>query len=119
MKKNRSNRFTQGIVITNNTNDQRFLFFEIDLISYDNNHEIFNKIIGVYQRFGLDVLKHRTHNGWHWISPTLLEGGFRPWWWHKCAVIEGIFQLIDLRDTTPSPRDPTPGPSASMTSLGK
>ena len=73
MKKNRSNKFTQGIVITNNTNDKRFLFFELDMISYDNNHEVFNRIIGVYQRFGLDVCRHRSYLGWHCLRPTLLD----------------------------------------------
>ncbi len=69
MKKNRSNKFTQGIVITNHTNNDRFLFFEIDKI----NAVVFSKIIDVYQRFGCDFLVHRTGNGWHFLSPTLID----------------------------------------------
>ena len=70
MKKNRSNKFTQGIVITNNTNDKRFLFFEVDKPL---NEAHFSKVIDVYLRFGCDVLVHRTGNGWHFLSPTLLN----------------------------------------------
>ena len=67
MKKNRSNRFTQGLVITNNTNNDRFLFFELD-----NPIDIEDKqrVIDVYRRYGLDILIHRTGNGLHFISPT-------------------------------------------------
>ncbi len=70
MKKNRSNKFTQGIVITNNTNDKRFLFFEIDKPL---NEAHFSKIIDVYLRYGCDLLIHRTGNGWHFLSPTLID----------------------------------------------
>ena len=70
MKKNRSNKFTQGIVITNNTNNLRFLFFELDKPL---NPTHFSLILDVYQRFGCDVLIHRTGNGWHFLSPTLLD----------------------------------------------
>jgi len=68
LKKNRSNKFTQGIVITNNTNELRFLFFEIDKPL---NKAHFSKVIDVYLRYGCDLLIHRTGNGWHFISPTL------------------------------------------------
>ncbi len=70
MKKNRSNKFTQGIVITNHTNELRFLFFEIDKPL---NQAHMSKVIDVYQRFGCDLLIHRTGNGWHFLSPTLLN----------------------------------------------
>ena len=70
MKKNRSNKFTQGIVITNHTNEKRFLFFEIDKPL---NGIHFEKVMNVYHRFGCDVLVHRSGNGWHFLSPTLLD----------------------------------------------
>ena len=69
MKKNRSNKFTQGIVITNNTNDKRFLFFELDR---PYNGEI-SKVRDVYRYYGLDLLIHRTGDGIHFISPTLIN----------------------------------------------
>jgi len=70
MKKNRSNKFTQGIVITNYTNNKRFLFFELDKPL---NQAHFSRVVDVYLRFGCDVLIHRSGNGWHFISPTLLD----------------------------------------------
>ncbi len=70
MKKNRSNKFTQGIVITNNTNDKRFLFFELDN-PFD--QEEYDLVFGVYQSYGLDVICHRTGNGLHFLSPTLID----------------------------------------------
>ncbi len=70
MKKNRSNKFTTGLVITNESNDQRFLFFELDN-PFD--QEEYDLVFGIYQRFGLDVLCHRTGNGLHFLSPTLLD----------------------------------------------
>ena len=70
MKKNRSNKFTQGIVITNNTNDKRFLFFELDKpFNFEDHHKVYD----VYLRFGLDLIIHRTGNGWHFLSPTLID----------------------------------------------
>ena len=70
MKKNRSNRFTEGLAITNKTNNGRFFFFELDKPF---NQVFFDRILDVYRCFHLDVLVHRTGNGWHWISPTLLS----------------------------------------------
>ena len=70
MKKNRSNKFTQGLVITNNTNDKRFLFFELDHPINKGDKE---QVLDVYRSFGLDVLIHRTGSGIHFISPTLIE----------------------------------------------
>ena len=70
MKKNRSNKFTQGIVITNNTNDKRFLFFELDN-PFD--QEEYDLVFGTYQLYGLDVCCHRTGNGLHFLSPTLIS----------------------------------------------
>ncbi len=70
MKKNRSNKFTQGIVITNNTNDKRFLFFELDTPVDIEDHQ---KVIDVYRRYGLDLLLHRSGHGRHYLSPTLIS----------------------------------------------
>ena len=70
MKKNRSNKFTQGIVITNNTNDKRFLFFELDKPFTKEEKQ---EVLDVYRFHGLDVLIHRTGSGIHFISPTLIE----------------------------------------------
>ncbi len=69
-KKNRSNRFTNGLAITNKTNDARFFFFETDRPF---NKEHFDRLVDVYRHFELDVVVHRTGNGWHWLSPTLLS----------------------------------------------
>ena len=70
MKKNRSNKFTKGIVITNNTNELRFLFFETDNPFVQ---EEYDKVLNVYRSYGLDCLVHRTGNGLHFLSPTLIE----------------------------------------------
>ena len=70
MKKNRSNKFTQGIVITNDTNNKRFLFFETDNPFVQ---EEYDKVLNVYRSYGLDCLVHRTGNGLHFISPTLIN----------------------------------------------
>ena len=69
MKKNRSNKYTQGIVITNDTNDKRFLFFELD---HDNTKEL-DLVKDVYRCYGLDLIIHRSGNGIHCISPTLID----------------------------------------------
>jgi len=69
LKKNRSDKYTKGIAITNNSNDLRFPFFDLD---FD-----FQSSFGVveynYRDIGLDYLIHRTGNGYHFISPTLLN----------------------------------------------
>ena len=70
MKKNRSNKFTSGICITNWTNDKRFLFFELD---HPITKEQKESVLNVYRSFGLDVLWHRTGNGIHFLSVTLLS----------------------------------------------
>ena len=68
MKKNRSNKFTQGIVITNNTNNLRFLFFELDKPL---NPAHVSRVIDVYKRFGSSFLIHRSWNGLHFIGIRL------------------------------------------------
>ena len=89
MKKNRSNKYTQGIVITNHTNNLRFLFFELDKPL---NPAHMSRVLDVYQRFGCDVLIHRTGNGWHFLSPTLLD---IPTW------KEAMGQLRDINKKCP------------------
>ena len=89
MKKNRSNKFTQGIVITNHTNELRFLFFEIDKPL---NQAHMSKVIDVYQRFGCDLLIHRTGNGWHFLSPNLHD--LQKW-------KEAMTQLRDINKKCP------------------
>ena len=69
MKKNRSNKYTTGLVITNNTNSDRFLFFELDHPTVLELQEVMN----VYKRYGLDLIIHRSFNGTHFISPTLVS----------------------------------------------
>ncbi len=70
MKKNRSNKYTTGLVITNESNNQRFLFFELD---NPFNQEDYDKVFGIYQHYGLDLCCHRTGNGLHFLSPTLID----------------------------------------------
>ena len=69
LKKNRNGPWTRGLAITNKTNDLRFCFFEIDKPQSG----YFFRILGIYQQFGLDVCTHRTGNGLHFISPTLVS----------------------------------------------
>ncbi len=68
--KQRSTKQTQGLAITNNTNDARFFFFEIDFPFIQEEHD---KILETYAKFGIDVLVHRSFAGIHYISPTLLS----------------------------------------------
>ncbi len=70
MKKNRSNKFTQGIVITNDTNDKRFLFFELD---DPINPAHVSLIIDVYKRYGSPFLTHRTGHGRHFYGTRLFS----------------------------------------------
>lgn len=68
LKKNRSNKYTKGLAITNNTNDLRFPFFDID---FDFQYS-FSLVESHYRDYGYDYLIHRTGNGCHFLSPTLL-----------------------------------------------
>ncbi len=60
---------THGLAITNYTTDLRFFLFEIDL----NSKDLIEEIKDVYRLYGLDLLIHRTGNGWHFLSVTLLS----------------------------------------------
>ncbi len=70
LKKNRSNNWTTGLSISVDNLTTRFFFFDIDK-PYSS--EVFNKIVDVYRNYQLDLLVHRTGNGWHFISPTLVN----------------------------------------------
>ena len=69
LKKNRHGPWTKGLAITNKTNDLRFCFFETDIA----HTSYFQRILGTYQQFGLDLCTHRTGNGLHFLSPTLVS----------------------------------------------
>ena len=67
--------FTKGLVCTILNEDQtknkekKLFFFEID--THDNNLLI--KILDVYEKYSLDVIFHKTFQGYHFISPTLIN----------------------------------------------
>ncbi len=73
---------TEGLAITNHTNSARFMFFEIDFPFIQKEHDL---ILDTYAKFGIDVLVHRSFNGIHYISPTLLSKEGR------------LFALLDLQ----------------------
>ena len=51
-----------------------------------------SKVMDVYQRFGCDLIVHRTGNGWHFLSPTLLS--LRDW-------KEAMTELKDINPKCP------------------
>ncbi len=62
-------KLTKGLVITNESNDMRFFFFELD------NPIILDEyltVCAIFQHYRLDYCMHRTGNGLHWISPTFI-----------------------------------------------
>jgi len=80
MKKNRSNTFTDGICNTlKNDKNLKMVFFELDYNSEIKNHTLFSfskqfdKIKNTYEKFELDYFIHRTGNGYHFLSPTLID----------------------------------------------
>ena len=84
MKKNRSNIFTDGICNTlKNDKNLKMVFFELDFIEEMGipksigylklNTEYFKKVIETYEKFELDYFIHRTGNGFHFLSPTLID----------------------------------------------
>lgn len=70
LKLNRSNTYTRGLVVTMHDNPYRFFFFEIDRPFED---QVFEEIVRLYKTHGMDLLIHRTGNGWHFLSPTLIS----------------------------------------------
>ena len=62
-------KWTKGISVTNNTNDLWFFFFEIDRPFSSKTHD---RINSVYNDYSLDYLNHRSGNGEHWFSPSLV-----------------------------------------------
>ena len=74
---------TEGLAITNYTNDARFMFFEIDFPFIQKEHDL---ILATYAKFGIDVLVHRSFAGIHYISPTLLSKEGR------------LFAMLDLQE---------------------
>ena len=94
MKKNRSNIFTDGICNTlKDDKNLKMVFFELDFseiaiinvkiiteIEYNNEiqesfifHKYFNRVLEIYLKFELDYFIHRTGNGYHFLSPTLID----------------------------------------------
>ena len=80
MKKNRSNIFTDGICNTlKNDKNLKMVFFELDYNSEIKDYKLFtfskyfDKIKNTYEKFELDYFIHRTGNGFHFLSPTLID----------------------------------------------
>ncbi len=68
--KGRSNNWTRGLSVTNLTNKARFFFFEIDFPFIEAHHR---KIVETYAKYGIDLLIHRSFNGVHYLSSSLLS----------------------------------------------
>ena len=75
MKKNRSNIFTDGICNTlKDDKNLKMVFFELDFIGEMGiNAKHFKKVIETYHKFELAYFIHRTGNGFHFLSPTLID----------------------------------------------
>ena len=81
MKKNRSNIFTDGICNTlKDDKNLKMVFFEFDDKNLDgfyvttrDGHDEYMKIKNTYEKFELDYFIHRTGNGYHFLSPTLID----------------------------------------------
>ena len=80
MKKNRSNIFTDGICNTlKDDKNLKMVFFELDYNTKIKNHTLFSfskqfdKIKNTYEKFELDYFIHATGNGFHFLSPTLID----------------------------------------------
>lgn len=77
-KKNRSNQYTTGLCNTFSGTDLKTLFFEVD--KYDPRTQTHNEnyvrelqiVNSIYRRLGLDYLVHKTQNGCHFLSPTMI-----------------------------------------------
>ena len=71
MKSNRTNNYTTGVCdIIDNDRNKRFCFFEIDVLG---DPQLYFRICECYKTFNLDYIVHRTHLGWHWLSPTIVD----------------------------------------------
>jgi len=68
VKKGRSNVYTEGLACTFHESPYRICLFEIDI---EHNSSL-DHIRDTYRLLGLDLLIHRTGNGWHFLSPTLV-----------------------------------------------
>lgn len=67
MKKNRSNKFTDGLCNTFKNIQAKTFFFELD------DNENYERICNLYYINQLDFFTHRTGSGgYHFISPTLI-----------------------------------------------
>ena len=70
MKKNRSNNWTTGLACTVANSDLRFVLFDLDKPYSSEN---FNRVVDAYKSRELDLLVHRSGNGWHFISVTMVS----------------------------------------------
>ena len=62
-------KLAKGLVITNESNDYRFFFFELDNpIIIDE----YLRVCDVFEYYHLDYCLHRSGHGLHWISPTFI-----------------------------------------------
>lgn len=81
MKQGRSNQFTTGLCNTLEGTTLKTLFFELDKYDPISNttvspREYIEQIVlvkNVYEKYHLDYVRHRTKNGMHFLSPTLLQ----------------------------------------------
>ena len=69
MKKNRSNRWTRGLCCTFENSDKRICLFELDSEHLSD----LDTVLNTYSALELDVLVHRTGNGLHFLSPTMVS----------------------------------------------
>ena len=69
--KNRSNKFTTGVCVSSihDNESKRLCFFELDL----EHKSSISRVRDTYERHGLDYIIHRTGNGWHFLSPTVVS----------------------------------------------
>lgn len=81
MKPGRSNQFTTGLCNTFKGTTAKTLFFELDhydpITEIHENREQYhikiNKVRDVYEFYQLDYMTHKTQNGIHFLSPTILS----------------------------------------------
>ncbi len=77
MKVRTREKWTKGLALTNNTNDLRFFLFETDFNKFSVarwEYKInYDRICRTYDDYRLDWLVHRSGNGHHWYSVTLID----------------------------------------------